>query len=50
VAPALLSGSLGDLWLYWSDTFIGTSIVALYIEKSTLSIANHKSIIHLLNV
>jgi aquaporin Z len=24
VAPALLSGSIGDLWLYWSATFIGT--------------------------
>lgn len=29
LAPALLSGSVGDLWLYWSATFIGTSMVAL---------------------
>jgi aquaporin Z len=29
LAPALLSGSVADLWLYWSATFIGTAIVAL---------------------
>jgi aquaporin Z len=29
LAPALLSNTLADLWLYWSATFIGTSIVAL---------------------
>ena len=28
LAPALLSGSVGELWLYWSAIFIGTSIVA----------------------
>lgn len=33
LAPALLSGSVGDLWLYWSATFIGTSIVALMLKK-----------------
>ena len=33
LAPALLSGSVGDLWLYWSATFIGTSIVALLLRK-----------------
>ena len=33
LAPALLSGSLGDLWLYWSATFIGTSIVAFLYRK-----------------
>ena len=27
--PALASGVLGNLWLYWSATFVGTSIVAL---------------------
>lgn len=32
LAPALLSGSLGDLWLYWSATFIGTSIVAILLR------------------
>ena len=28
LAPALLSGFLNDLWLYWSAPFIGTIIVA----------------------
>jgi aquaporin Z len=28
-APAILSGVVGDLWLYWTATFAGTSIVAL---------------------
>jgi aquaporin Z len=31
LAPALLSGVLGNLWLYWSATFVGTSIVAFII-------------------
>jgi aquaporin Z len=31
LAPALLSGSVGDLWLYWSATFIGTSIVTILL-------------------
>lgn len=34
LAPALLSGAIGDLWLYWSATFIGTSIVALFLDES----------------
>jgi aquaporin Z len=33
LAPALLSGAVGDLWLYWSATFIGTSIVALIFRR-----------------
>ena len=33
LAPALLSGVLTNLWLYWSATFIGTSIVALVLRK-----------------
>jgi aquaporin Z len=33
LAPALLSGSVGDLWLYWTATFVGTSIVALLARK-----------------
>jgi aquaporin Z len=33
LAPALLSGYLGDLWLYWSATFVGTSIVAILVRK-----------------
>jgi aquaporin Z len=33
LAPALLSGSVSDLWLYWSATFIGTTIIAFAIRK-----------------
>ncbi len=29
LAPALLSGTINDLWLYLSATFIGTSFIAL---------------------
>ena len=32
-APALLSGYLVDLWLYWSATFLGTTLVALILRK-----------------
>jgi aquaporin Z len=34
LAPALLSGSVGDLWLYWSATFVGASLVALILRKN----------------
>jgi glycerol uptake facilitator-like aquaporin len=33
LAPALLSGALGNLWLYWSATFVGTSIVAFIVKR-----------------
>jgi aquaporin Z len=33
LAPALTSGVIANLWLYWSATFIGTSIVALIVRK-----------------
>jgi aquaporin Z len=33
LAPALLSGVLGNLWLYWSATFVGTSTVAMLFRK-----------------
>ncbi len=29
LAPAVLSGSIGDLWLYWSAPFIGTILAAM---------------------
>ena len=35
-APALLSGVMTNLWLYWSATFVGTSVIA-YIFKRKLS-------------
>jgi aquaporin Z len=33
LAPAVLSGLMTNLWLYWTVTFIGTSIVALSLRK-----------------
>jgi aquaporin Z len=32
LAPALLSGALGNLWLYWTATFAGTAIVAIVLR------------------
>lgn len=37
LAPALLSGVLGNLWLYWTATFIGSSVVALLVRKKFMS-------------
>ena len=36
LAPALLSGVLTNLWLYWSSTFIGTSLIALLFRKKIM--------------
>jgi aquaporin Z len=33
LAPALLSGVLGNLWLYWTATFVGSSTVALLVRR-----------------
>jgi aquaporin Z len=33
LAPALFSGVLTDLWLYWTTTFIGTSLIAFLYRK-----------------
>lgn len=33
LAPALLSGAVADLWLYWSATFAGSVAVALMCRK-----------------
>jgi len=33
LAPALISGVIANLWLYWSATFVGTSVVALIFRK-----------------
>ncbi len=33
LAPALVSGELANLWLYWTATFIGTVIIALLFRK-----------------
>jgi aquaporin Z len=40
LAPALLSGVLGNLWLYWSATFVGTSIVAFIIRGKFVKNSN----------
>ena len=37
LAPALLSGMVNDLWLYWTATFVGTSIVALALRKKFIN-------------
>jgi aquaporin Z len=37
LAPALISGSVGDLWLYWSATFVGTSLVAFFLRSKFVS-------------
>ena len=34
LAPALFSGVWTNLWLYWTATFVGTSIIALAWRKS----------------
>jgi aquaporin Z len=33
LAPALFSGFLGNLWLYWTATFIGSSAVAFVVRR-----------------
>jgi aquaporin Z len=33
LAPALLSGVIGNLWLYFTATFVGTSVIALAFRK-----------------
>jgi glycerol uptake facilitator-like aquaporin len=33
LAAALLSDVIGNLWLYWTATFIGSSAVALLVRR-----------------
>jgi aquaporin Z len=33
LAPAVLSGVITNLWLYWTTTFVGTSTVALLLKS-----------------
>jgi glycerol uptake facilitator-like aquaporin len=33
LAPAVLSGVITNLWLYWTATFIGTSTAALFLKS-----------------
>jgi aquaporin Z len=37
LAPALASGVLNNLWLYWSATFMGTSIIAFMLRRKFVS-------------
>jgi aquaporin Z len=37
LAPALLSGALGNLWLYWTATFIGSVAVASFVRRKFIS-------------
>jgi aquaporin Z len=36
LAPALLSGNMADLWLYWSATFVGATIIAIVLRKKLI--------------
>ena len=33
LAPALVSGYVNDLWLYWTTTFVGSSIISVIYRK-----------------
>jgi len=40
LAPALFSGVLDNLWLYWTAPFVGTIVVALLFQKKFRSTKN----------
>jgi aquaporin Z len=42
LALEVLSGLMTNLWLYWTATFIGTSIVALILRKNLFIIRNER--------
>jgi aquaporin Z len=42
LAPALLSGVLGNVWLYWTATFIGSSAVAILVSKKSKIVNTEK--------
>jgi aquaporin Z len=37
LAPALLSGTFENLWLYWSAPYVGTMIAAFLFRKKFLA-------------
>ena len=37
LAPAVLSGVMTNLWLYWTATFVGTSVIALLLRKKFIN-------------
>jgi aquaporin Z len=41
LAPAVISGVLDNLWLYWSATFVGSSIVALLVRNKFRKLASN---------
>ena len=38
LAPALLSGVLVNLWLYWTATFVGSATIAFLVRKKFMSV------------
>jgi aquaporin Z len=36
LAPALLSGAVGNLWLYWSATFVGSVTIAFIARRKKI--------------
>ena len=38
LAPALLSGAVANLWLYWTATFVGSAVVAFFVRKKFVAI------------
>jgi aquaporin Z len=33
LAPTVLSGVVGNLWIYWTATFVGTSLIAFIFRS-----------------
>jgi aquaporin Z len=44
LAPAILYGSVTDLWLYWSATFAGTTTIAFALRKKLIEKMNKDNI------
>ena len=44
LAPALLSGSVSDLWIYWSAMFAGTVIIAFALRRKLIEKMNEDNI------
>jgi aquaporin Z len=42
LAPAVLSGAMTNLWLYWTATFIGTTVVALILRRKFIHPINSR--------
>jgi aquaporin Z len=43
LAPAVLSGVMSDLWLYWSAPFVGTMIVGFLFRKKFAQQRSHEN-------